>query len=133
MRNGGPGSSGVRSICVALVALVALMLLAIACSAMAWQHPTAAERVAIKRVAKQAPHAGNERVHVSMIRVSSVGPWASAQVTIYFGHAPDNAVDILHQIHGKWTNASVGTAGEWCVMPPKDRRNLGFSSAYKCS
>jgi hypothetical protein len=44
---------------------------------------------------------------------------------------PDGATDILHKVHGKWINDGAGTAGEECVMPPKDRRNLGFGY-YPC-
>lgn len=99
---------------------------------MAWREPTRSERRAITDVAARASHAGSSKVHVSDIHVSTVGPWASATLTIYLGKAPDNAVDILHKVQGRWTNANVGTAGEWCVMPGKDQRNLGFSGAYAC-
>lgn len=70
---------------------------------------------------------------VSRIHVSTVGPWASATIAINVGAgAPDYATDILHNVHGRWINAGAGTAGEWCVMPHKDQRNLGFSTSYPC-
>jgi hypothetical protein len=99
---------------------------------MAWRGPTRRERAAITVVAMAAPQAGHSAVHVGNIRVSTVGPWASATVTIYFGKAPDTATDILHRVAGKWRNAGIGTAGEWCVMPIKDQRNLGFPTSYPC-
>jgi hypothetical protein len=101
--------------------------------ALAWRTASARERRAITSVARQVPHAGSSKVYVSHIRVSTVGPWASATITIYFGKEPDNAVDILHDTHGAWHNAGLGTAGEWCVMPAKDQRNLGFSTSYPCT
>ena len=117
---------------VLALAVVAVVLSLVAAVALAWRGPTGSERQAIAAVARRTPHAGSSRVSVSHIRVSTVGPWASAVVTIYFGSEPDNAVDILHKVHGKWHNANIGTAGEWCVMPVKDQRNLGFSSSYPC-
>ena len=69
---------------------------------------------------------------MSEIHLSTVGPWASATVTLYFDGEPDNAVDILREVDGHWRNARLGTAGEWCVMPVKDQRNLGFSAGYRC-
>jgi hypothetical protein len=109
-----------------------VLSLVLAAVAMAWRRPTRAEKVAIARVAMMAPHAGRSAVHVSDIRVATVGPWASATVTIYFGKLADSAVDILHKVAGKWRNASLGTAGEWCVMPTADQRNLGFPTSYPC-
>jgi len=111
------------------LALAALAMLA-AASASAWRHPTPAQRRAIARVAKRSPHAGPEKVHVSHIRVSTVGPWASATVTIFFSHQPDSATAVLHRVRGSWrlTKHSPGTAFEWCGigMPRADQRNLGF-------
>lgn len=115
--------------CAVVLGLLCLIWTA---SAWAWRRPTVRERRAISQVAAHTPHAGPSKVTVSNIRVSTVGPWASATVTIYFGSEPDNAVDILHEVDAKWTNASDGTAGEWCVMPRKDQRNLGFPSGYPC-
>jgi hypothetical protein len=105
---------------------VTALCLVVPASAMAWRHPTPSERSAITRVARHTPHAGRSNVQVSYIRVSTVGPWASATVAIQVAGFPDYATDILHKVHGSWTNASVGTSGEWCVMPRKDKRNLGF-------
>jgi hypothetical protein len=113
-------------------AVVVVLWLALTASAMASRAPTAAERRAITKVASHAPNAApGKKIHVSHIRVSTVGPWARATITIFFGGAPDNATDILHKVHGKWVDAGAGTAGEECVMPPQDRRNLGFGS-YPC-
>lgn len=113
------------------VALVTVLCLACAASAMAWRPATASERVAITKAAMSTPHAGGS-VKVTRIRVSTVGPWASATVTIEVGGSPDTAVDILHDVHGQWVYDSVGTAGEWCVMPRKDIQNLGFPVSYPC-
>jgi hypothetical protein len=115
-----------------LVLLTAVLGLVLVASALAWRAPTRSQQQAITRVAERAPHAGHAHVRVSHVRVSTVGPWASATVTLYFGNEPDDATDILHRVHGKWTNASTGTAGEWCVMPTRDQRNLGFSAGYPC-
>lgn len=101
--------------------------------AVASRRPTQWERQAITRVGERTPHAGNSRVYVRNIRVSTIGPWASATLTIYFGEEPDNAIGIFHYKRGRWTIGSVGTSGEWCVMPAKDQRNLGFPASYPCS
>jgi hypothetical protein len=82
-------------------------------------------------VASWANVSAAQKVHVSFIRVSTVGPWARATITIYFGKAADHATDILHNVRGKSINDGAGTSGEECVMPPKDRRNLGFGY-YPC-
>ena len=114
-----------------VVAAAAVLVLVPVASALASRAPTAAERRAITRVAKRTPSAQNKTVHVSRIRVSTVGPWARATITIFFGTAGGAATDVLHKVHGTWVNAGAGTAGEECVMPPKDRRDLGFGS-YPC-
>jgi hypothetical protein len=116
----------------AVVVAVGLCL-TLTASAAAWRHPTASERQAIVRVGKRtATAAPHPAVRVSFIRVSTVGPWAAATVTITVANAPDTATLILHKMRGRWTNASVGTSGEECVMPLKDRRNLGFGP-YHCN
>jgi len=110
---------------------VGVVALTVAASATASRVPTPGERAAIARVARRTPHAaGTGRVHVSHIRVSTVGPWASAQVTVYVGHhVPDSALDILRYRSGQWrlTKHSPGTEGVSCGigMPLKDQRNLG--------
>jgi hypothetical protein len=115
------------------LAVVAVLWLALTATAMAWRHPTAGERRAITRAASRTPNASpvHKPVHVSRIRVSTVGPWASATIAVDVGGALDTATDILHKVHGKWVNAGAGTAGEECVMPVKDRRDLGFGN-YPC-
>ena len=107
---------------------VIVLYLTFAASAMAWRPPTQSQRQAITRAAMSTatPH---KKVHVSNIRVSTVGPWASAGVTIY---PLGLSTDILHKVHRKWILASNGTAGEWCVMPRKDQRNLGFPAGALC-
>jgi hypothetical protein len=71
---------------------------------------------------------------VSDIRVSTVGPWASAVVAVYFNHEPDLATDVLHKMRGVWrlTKHSPGTLGEQCGigMPHKDQQNLGFPPCH---
>lgn len=119
-----------RTACGALVTVLFFMLTT---SAIAWRAPTRSEQQAIMRVATQTPHAGGSKVKVSRIHVSTVGPWASATVAIYFGNSPDYATDILHEVHGRWLNVSDGTAGEWCVMPRQDQHNLGFPAGYPCT
>jgi hypothetical protein len=116
----------------------ALVLAALAClivlvtPAGAWRRPSFNERRAVATAASRVSHAGSSSVRVSDIRLSTIGPWASATVTIYFGTLPDNAVDILHRVRGVWKNVGLGTAGEWCVMPAGDQRNLGFPASYSC-
>jgi|ERR1019366_7367502 hypothetical protein len=125
------GSGGLRRL--AWSALLSLVLsLAFVAAAFGWRRPTNSERKAITSVAADVPHAGGSRVHVNSIRVSTVGPWASATLRIYVDAQPDFATDILHRVHGKWRNASSGTSAEWCVMPRRDQRNLGFPSSYPC-
>jgi hypothetical protein len=114
------------------VVVTVLVLLSMAAPALAWRPSSHTERLAISRAARLTPHAGNSTVKVSGIRVSTVGPWASAGLTIEIDNYPDYATDILHKVHGKWINVGAGTAGEWCVMPRKDIRNLGFSLSYQC-
>jgi hypothetical protein len=109
------------------------LCVALSAPALASRRPTQWERQAITRVGERTPHAGNSRVYVRNIRVSTIGPWASALLTIHFGEHPDNAIGIFHYTRGRWTSASIGTAGEWCVMPAKDQRNLGFPASYPCS
>lgn len=113
---------------------VAVLSLLFAASAGAWRRPTGKERRAITRVARETPHAGSSKVYVSHIRISTVGPWASAEVKIFIQHSPDVAFDVLHKVRGSWrlTKHSPGTAGEWCGigMPRKDMRNLGFGVRY---
>jgi len=122
------GSRGRSRDCVlAVVAgLVVVLCLGAATSAMAWRKPTRSERSAIARAARQTPTVPNKTIHVRNIHVSTVGPWASAGVGIYFGKTLDSATAILHKVHGKWINAGAGTDGEWCVMPLRDQRDLGF-------
>jgi hypothetical protein len=125
------GSGGLRLL--VWTALVGLLLsLAFAAEAFGSRRPTNSECKAITSVAARVPHAGGSRVHVSGIRVSTVGPWASAGLTVDVDGYPDTATDILHKVHGKWRNASWGTSAEWCVMPRRDQRNLGFPSSYPC-
>jgi len=108
-----------------------VLCLSLAATAAAWREPTASERTAITKAAKRTPSAGNSKVSVGQIRVSTVGPWASAGVSILVGGARDNAISILHKVRGTWRFVTVGTAGEGCVMPLKDRRSLGLAS-YPC-
>jgi hypothetical protein len=116
-----------RNVARAAVLTVILLCFVLAASAMAWRRPTQGERKAITQavLSTSAPH---KKVRVSNIRVSTVGPWASAAVTIN----PLTSTDILHKVHGKWIRARNGTAGEWCVMPRKDQRNLGFPVGALC-
>ena len=116
---------------VAVVLVAVALSLTLTASAQAWRKPTMSERRAITRAASTTPHAGSQKVRVSRIRVSTAGPWASATVTIVVAGAADNATAILHKVGGRWRSAGVGTAGEECVMPLKDRRNLGFGP-YPC-
>ena len=117
-----------------LIALAAALVLCLSLTAAATasRKPTASERKAITAAARRAPHAGTGKVSVSRIRVSTVGPWASATLTLNVMGIDDNATDILHKVHGKWRSVSVGTAGEECVMPLKDRKNLGFQPGGLC-
>jgi hypothetical protein len=123
-------SPRIRHLMIALLGVSALGLLFVA-RASAWRKPTPSERSAIVGVAKRTPHAGNSPIHVSNIRVSTVGPWASANITVYVGsnHVPDGAFEILRKQHGRWvlTKHSPGTAAVSCGigMPLKDQRNLG--------
>jgi hypothetical protein len=32
-------------------------------------------------------------------------------------------------VHDKWRNVNAGTSGEWCVMPRRDQRNLGWPNS----
>jgi hypothetical protein len=113
---------------VAVLASVGVAL-TVAASATASRAPTPGERAAIARAARGTPHAaGTGPVQVSDIRVSTVGPWATAQITVHVGHEPDSALDILRYLSGQWrlTKRSPGTAAVSCGigMPLKDQRNL---------
>jgi hypothetical protein len=48
---------------------------------------------------------------VSDVRISTVGPWASAVVTVYFDHDPDSAVDVLHRVHGTCRGRGICLTG----------------------
>jgi len=80
-----------------------------------------------------------DRITISAIHVSTVGPWASLVVTI--ANRPETLTDILEKVHGEWMNRAsaangsitspitgVGATGggEQCVMPSTDVQNLGF-------
>lgn len=111
--------------------LVGVLTLILSCgfasSALAWRPPTRSEHRAITRAAKETPTAyPGKTVHVGAIRVSTVGPWASARIAIYINGKPDGAIDILHRVRGKWVNVGAGSSEEQCVMPYPDRQNLGF-------
>ncbi len=111
-----------------LLTSVVLALLPVA-SALAWRGPTAAQRRAIDAAAQHAKHVGG-RIHVSHIRVSTVGPWAYARLTVYFGGEPDVAAAVLHRVHGHWRVAkgSPGSDQVQCAsgMPHADLRNLAL-------
>jgi hypothetical protein len=110
-------------------ALVGILILScgFASSALAWRAPTKSEHRAIARAARETPTAyPGKRVHVGGIHVSTVGPWASAQIAVYIDGSPDGAIAILHKVKGKWTNLGAGSSEEQCVMPYRDRQNLGF-------
>jgi hypothetical protein len=122
----------VSSVRVGILASAVCLLVALytAAGAGAWRAPSGSERQAITTAAQGSPRATPEkRVHVSHIRISTVGPWASAVVTIYFGKAPDDAEIVLRKSHGRWrlTAHSPGTEGVACGigMPHADQRNLG--------
>jgi hypothetical protein len=113
----------------AALGAIGVVTLTAAGSATASRAPTPGERAAISRVGKRTPHAaGTGRVHVSHIRVSTVGPWASAQIAVYVGNQPDSALEILRYRSGQWrlTKHSPGTEDVSCGigMPLKDQRNL---------
>lgn len=116
--------------CVLIGVAVAALCLSVVANAGASRRPTPRERRGITHAAKGSPHAGSGKVRVSHIRVSTVGPWASAIVTIIVEHVPDRAIDVLHKVRGRWrlTKHSPGTAEVQCGigMPRKDQRNLGF-------
>jgi hypothetical protein len=105
------------------VTLALILALALPPSALAWRQPTPSERRAITQAAEHASHEGRGKIYVSKIRVSTVGPWASAELTKY-EPGPNRATDALHKVHGKWTNARVGSLGAVCVMPAADQQNL---------
>jgi hypothetical protein len=98
---------------------------------MAWRGPSRGERHAIVSAAQDAQRAEPTKpVHVSDIRISTVGPWASAAFTLYFGNEGDSALAMLRKVRGRWviTAHSPGTEGVQCGigMPHKDQRNLGL-------
>lgn len=112
------------------VGVAGLVSLVFAGSAMAWTRPSPSTRTAITNAAKRSLHAGTGRIHVSDIRVSTVGPWASVALTIYVAHQPDRALAVLHKIRGRWveTAHSPGTSRVQCRsgMSHRDQRNLGL-------
>jgi hypothetical protein len=120
-----------RSLAWVVVPIVIALCLAVTAPAMAWRHPTPSGRSAlIQAVLRDA--GSHKSIHVSQIRVSTVGPWASATVTFDVANSPGPSTVILHMVQGEWIVASHGTAGEWCVMPRKDQRNLGFPVGGVC-
>ncbi|MGH2940026.1 MAG: hypothetical protein ACRDPE_18090 [Solirubrobacterales bacterium] len=117
-----------KTVLTRLGILAAILSCAFASSALAWRPPNRSEHRAITRAAKETPTAyPGKTVHVGGIHVSTVGPWASAQITIYIDGSPDGAIDILHKVGGKWVNVDAGSSEEACVMPSRDRQNLGFT------
>jgi hypothetical protein len=120
--------------CVLVGGAIAALCLSVVANASGSRLPTRAEQRGITRAAEGSPHATSGKVYVNEIRVSTVGPWAEATVTIFIDRAPDSATAVLHKVRGVWrlTKHSPGTAGEWCGigMPPKDQLNLGFSPRY---
>ena len=99
-----------------------------AASAVVWRRPYRSESKAITAAAAATPHAGRSWISVSNVRVSTVGPWASATVMISSAGQPDSATAIVHEVQGKWRYASVGTDGEWVCCPERIVRILNFRS-----
>jgi len=108
-----------------------ILLLILPGVAMAWRSPTPRERSAIALAAKSADGSHDESVHVRDIRVSGVGPWAAAVVTIY--HRGTSRVeqaeqDTFYKAHGSWVDtASAGTPD--LEMPLADERDLGLADS----
>ena len=97
-------------------------------AAAAGRPPTPSERLAITQAARRGLTDPSKLV-VSDIRVSTVGPWAKAEIEIN----DNSGTDIFHEVSGQWIDAGGGTAGEWCVMPPEDQTNLGFQAGLLCA
>jgi hypothetical protein len=108
---------------------VLLAAMVLPSSAGAWRRPIPSEKRAITRLAKRTPHAGTptKKIHVSDIRVSTVGPWALASIALYFNQRPLLAYAFLHKIGHRWHLSRGSGAGVSCGthMPDPVKEDLG--------
>lgn len=117
-----------RAICACAILSVLLVGVVFASPAGAWRRPTASEKRAITRQAKHTPHHGSpkKKIHVSDIRVSTVGPWAIATIALYFNHRPLTAYAFLHKIGHRWHLSRGSGTGVSCNtgMPERVQEDL---------
>jgi hypothetical protein len=99
--------------------------------AYAWLSPTQSERNQITRAAQSADGSDQQTVRVSGIRVSTVGPWATAAVAIYrrgSARVEQAEQDTFYKDHGSWIDTASASAPN-IAMPSADEKNLGLASS----
>lgn len=116
---------------VSVVAFVAVLSVGVLfpAPAGAWRRPTPREKRVLTRLAKRTPHAGSpkKKIHVSDIKVSTVGPWAIATISAFYNHRPLAAYAFFHKYGHRWHLSRGSGAGVSCGtrMPDPVKTDLG--------
>lgn len=106
--------------------VAAFVALALPPAALGWRGPSRSERGAVVRAARRADADRSQRIRVHDIRISTVGPWATADVELYrrgSSRVEQAEVDIFDRVHGAWLDDASSNAPA-TSMPPEDERNL---------
>lgn len=107
---------------------IMVVALAHASDALASRTPTARERSGITQTAVMTEGSPTQTVRVSAIRVSSVGPWATATVGIYLhGQLEQEMAEKFYESHGDWIDLASANAPA-VAMPLSVEQDLGLAA-----
>jgi hypothetical protein len=111
------------------------VLVALACGlfgaavAQAHRKPTARERAAITRAAVAADGSPTQLVRVRAIVISTIAPWATAEVSVYLKSAPNDAEQVsqetFYRSNGRWLDTNSATTPER-TLPKAVVEDLGL-------
>ena len=108
---------------------IVVVALAHASDALAARSPTTGERSSITQTAVMTEGSPTQTVRVSAIRVSSVGPWATATVGIYLhGGLEQEIAEKFYETHGRWIDLASANAPA-VSMPLKVEQELGLAAS----